>query len=171
METHEQIESAAARERLVREAAVVAELDARTLDRVIIGDTESESAHGFEGERSYTGDGVYGRSISSRWRDARDGGWFSYELSLEEGERPQLLRLSFWGREYGERTFDILVNGELIETRSLGDTGKDEFIHLELPLPERIRKGGERVEVKFQAHAGNIAGGVFDVRIVGAQGS
>ena len=54
------------------------ELDARTVDRVRIGEQQPEIDHNLRFEQSQSGGGPQGR----RWRDAQDGGWFSYEMKL-----------------------------------------------------------------------------------------
>ncbi len=151
-----------------REAAAkaAADLDKRTADRVVIGDEASEKAHALAGDRTFTGAGAYGQETALNWRDARDGGWFSFKLKLAEKDQPQALRCTYWGRERGARTFDVLVNGQLQETRSLGDNGQDDYIHFELPLAPSLVGDQNEITVKFQAHPGNSAGGLFDLRLV-----
>ena len=51
-----------------------AELEARTVDRVIPGDQKSEGAHHVQGEK--TGSGMAG------YRHALEGGWFSWEMKV-----------------------------------------------------------------------------------------
>ena len=137
------------------------------MDRVVIGDPTSEKDHRLEGERTFTGPGAYGQEMSTRWRDARDGGWFSYRVKPGNGAGGFVLRLTFWGRERGARTFDVLVDGQKVATMSLGDTGKDEFIHKEIEVAAKMAAGREFLTVKLQAHSGNTAGGLFDLRLLG----
>ncbi|MGC3956959.1 MAG: glycoside hydrolase family 127 protein [Verrucomicrobiota bacterium] len=144
----------------------VADLEKRTVDRVLIGNDASEKAHAFAGEKTLSGSGAYEHESALQWRDARDGGWFSYKLKLAEQVEPQALRCTYWGRERGNRTFDVLANGQLLETRSLKDTGKDDFIHADILLPEALVRTNSHVTVRFQSHAGNSAGGIFDLRVV-----
>lgn len=141
------------------EARVRAEQEARTVDRVIIGDAASEKAHGFRSQKSESG-----AQPAGDWRDARDGGWFSYELKTAGG--PLALQCSYWGRDQGARTFDVLVDGRLLETRTLRDTGKDELFMVDLPLPMALSEGKSKVTVRFQAKPGNSAGGLFGLRIL-----
>jgi DUF1680 family protein len=154
--------------RLAEEARRQEALDARTIDRVRIGDAESEAAHALQGVRTYTGPGAYGERMDTRWRDARDGGWFSYDLSIpsRSHDRPFLLRCTFWGREQGARTFDILAAGQMLATLTLGDTGKDEFVSRDLLVPAGLIRDKTMLNVRFQAKPGNTAGGLFDLRIL-----
>lgn len=151
---------------LQREAKAKAELDKRTVDRVVIGDELSEKEHGLAGLRTRSGAGAYGREMGSHWRHAEDGGWFSYRLQVANEAGPLVLRLTFWGREQGARKFDVLVDGETVATESLGDTGKSEFVHKEIAIPVKSLKGKDAITVRFQAHPGNHAGGLFDLRLL-----
>ncbi len=152
-------------EQLAAQARECAALEKRTIDRVIIGNDTSERAHALRGQDTESGFGAYGQEMTTRWRDARDGGWFSYRLAVTQ-VRPLILHCTYWGRERGARAFDILVNGEPLATESLGDTGKDVFVHKEVPLPDRMLAGQSHVTVRFQAHPGNTAGGLFDLAIL-----
>ena len=131
-------------------------LRARTLDEVEIGDRRSESAHGMKGERTASGTHE-GRS----WRHATDGGWFSYDLRVQPG-RPLELCVTYWGSDIGGREFDVLVDGEKLATQKLDNNRPGMFYDEIYPL--RLRRK-ETVTVKFQAHPGKTAGGVFGCAI------
>ena len=75
--------------------------------------------------------------------------------------RPADLVVTYWGGETGQRTFDILVNDHRIATQSLHQDDPGHFWDKEYPLPEELTQGTNKVTVKFQAHPGNFAGGVF----------
>jgi uncharacterized protein len=153
--------------RLAAAATAQKELDARTTDRVQIGDAASEKAHGFKGLRSFDGIEPFNTLRPTHWRDAREGGWFSYQLKVDAGA-PQVLRCTYWRRQFGARQFDVLVDGELAATTELTDTGKEEFLDVDLPLNPKWLEGKNRITVKFQARPGNFAGGIFDLRILSA---
>ena len=78
-------------------------------------------------------------------------------------DQPQELRVTYWGSD-GGRVFDILVDGEKLATQKLNDNQPDQFYDEVYPLPDELTQGKERVTVKFQAHPGNTAGGVFGLR-------
>src|SRR5262249_45636298 len=115
-----------------------AELAARTVDRVQ-PEPRSERAHGFQGERTSAGE-FGGR----RWRGARDGGWFSFELKVPPGEPVQLL-CAYWGSDGGGREFDVLVDGTKIATERLQNNRPGVFYDQAYPIPEELTKGKERV--------------------------
>lgn len=140
-------------------------LDARTFDRVLIGDAASETAHRLQGERTEAGRGAYGERMETRWRHAGDGGWFGYDLAVPP-ERPAILLCTFWGRETGARTFDIIAADTTLATVTLGDTGTAGFYHREFPVPIELTRDRKTLTVSFKARPGNTAGGLFDLRIL-----
>jgi len=135
------------------------ELATRTVDQVI-PEADSERAHGLQGERTFSGE-FNGR----RWRDARDGGWFSFELKVSP-EQPVLLVCTYWGSDGGGREFDLLVDGKKIATERLESKRPGVFYDQGYPVPAELTKGKERVTVRFQAHPSRMAGGVFGCRIL-----
>jgi hypothetical protein len=127
-------------------------LKARTVDRVQPGNEASEREHGFQGAHTGT-DG-------SRWRDAFEGGWFSWELQVLAG-RAQELRVKYWGGDSGGREFDILAGGEKVATVKLENNKPGEYYEETYSIPPQVTEGRSRITVKFQAHPGKMAGGVF----------
>jgi len=150
-----------AKEKASREVAerLVKELGARTVD-VVTPDAKLEKAHNQQGKTSYSGS-AFGR----KWRDARGGGWFSYDMKVTP-DKPVALMVTYWGGDSGGREFDILVDGRKIATQKLTASQPGKFIYVVHALPAELTKGKQKVTVKFQAHAGKMAGGVFGCRIV-----
>lgn len=143
-----------------KEQVRLRELDARTVDMVRIGDRRSEAEHNLRGEK--TGDGPLGER---HWRHAVDGGWFSYDLKVEPGA-PQELLVTFWGSDSGPRTFDILLDGNHLDTMTLANNDPGRFFDRVYALPATVLEAKDRITVRFQGHPGNFAGGVFGLRIV-----
>ncbi len=139
-----------------REAA----LTARTLDVLRIAEMQDERDHNVRGENTSAGD-AWGR----KWRHATDGGWFSFELKVDP-KVPNELRLTYWGGETGNRVFDVLVDGEKIETRRLDMDKPNEFFDVIHFLPLKLTQGKEKVIVRLQAHEGALAGGLFGARML-----
>ena len=106
-----------------REAAAAArrELEARTVDVVVIGHAESEQEHRQQGERT-----AWGPFSDRAWRHADDGGWFSYDMQVLP-DKPMTLLCTYWGSDSGNRQFDLLVNGTQIATQRLDRDKPDEF--------------------------------------------
>ncbi len=139
------------------------ELEARTVDDLAMGEMQPERDHHLLGERTGAGD-FNGR----KWRHATDGGWFSFEMKVA-ADAPQDLVVTYWGSDTGNREFDVLVDGEKIATQKLSMNKPGEFFDQVYPLPAALVKGKDQVTVRFQAHPGAWAGGVFGVRLVKRQ--
>jgi len=142
--------------------AEVRALQARTVDHVRPADEPSERSHQVRGERTETG--------AEGWRHALDGGWFSWELRVRPGQ-PHDLRVKYWGGDSGGREFDILVDGQTVATQKLDNNRPGEFYEETYPLPERLTQGKEKITIRFQAHPGKMAGGVFRCTLLSRQPS
>jgi DUF1680 family protein len=136
-------------------------LQARTIDRVLPGDDQSERDHNLRGEKI----GTDGKS----WRHAVDGGWFSWDLKVLPG-RSQELRVKYWGSDTGGREFDIFADGVKLAAVTLDNNKPGEFYEETYPLPDRVTRGRVKIRVKFQARPGKMAGGVFACTIFASSG-
>jgi DUF1680 family protein len=124
-----------------------------------IGDAEAEADRGLQSERSLTG-----THQGRRWRDANNGGWFSYRLPVNATNDVNLV-CTYWGGETGNRVFDILVEGTRIATQTLEPSKPGEFIEVFYRIPRELIVGKQFATIRFQAHRGAQAGGVFDLRL------
>ena len=138
----------------------LAELEARTTDAFLPGQMQPEREHNLAGENIQNG-----RHAGRTWRDARSGGWFSFEMNVDPA-RPMTLVCTYWGDDAGGRTFDILVEGEQIATQTLDRPKPGEFVDIEYKVPPELTDGKQRVTVRLQAHPGQIAGGLFGCRML-----
>ncbi len=130
-----------------------------TVDRVIINNPASEKEHRMEVVNSFSG---------GAWRDARKGGYFMYQMKVLPHEK-QSLYMVFISSDAGARVFDVLIDGQLLET--IDHTKPNESVPNGLythvtPIPDVMLAGKEYITVKFQARRENTAGGIFDVRIL-----
>jgi len=135
-------------------------LEARTVDILHVGEMQPERDHNMAGEKTATGE-AHGR----KWRHATDGGWFAFDMKVSKDEPVELV-CTYWGSDAGNRVFDILVDGEKIATQRLENNKPNQFFDVVYPIPEKLTKGKEKVNIRFQAHPGAWAGGVFGVRIL-----
>ena len=83
-------------------------------------------------------------------------------------EQPVLLACTFWGSDDGAREFDVIVNGKIIATEKLHQNHPNEFFDETYAMPADLTRGRSHVTVKFVAHAGNLAGGLFGCGILRA---
>lgn len=136
------------------------ELESRTIDVLNVGETQDEDNHGLKGENSNVGE-----FMDRQWRQATEGGWFSFNVKVQP-DKPNDLMVTYWGSERGQREFDILVDSTKIATQKLLMDKPNKFFDVTYSLPDSLTRGRNDITVRFQAHPGRIAGGVFGVRIV-----
>ena len=139
-------------------AAAQQELDARSVDFLVLGDEAAEKAHGLEAKISYP--------VSYRGRlgrDARTGGFF--EFRLRAGDGPLELQATYWGEER-RRFFHILVEGERIASQRLDGQDPGEFINRSYPIPEELSRGKNELRLRFDPEPGHTAGPVFGCRLL-----
>lgn len=152
---------ATVKENLTRDEQQALELDRRTVDGIATGEQQPDADHAVKGVNSNTG--VHNNEY---WRDATNGGYFSYQMATK-GNTNLTLFVRYWGNETGNRTFDILVDNVVVATENV--TGKwnvNSFVNVEYSIPEALLKGKTIVTVTFKAKPGNIAGGVFYLRLL-----
>lgn len=147
---------AARQARREAEQRAVRELAARTVDEVVFGEQQPEQDHGVESDRSRTG-----RVNDRPWRDATDGGFFAARLRVRPNV-DQSLRVTYWGSD-DRREFDILLDGHLLATQSLGAAHPEAFFDVDYPLTATDK---DEVRVEFRPKPKSIAGGVFGCRVV-----
>ncbi|UII21454.1 glycoside hydrolase family 127 protein [Fulvivirga ligni] len=134
-------------------------LEKNTLDIVRIGEMQPERDHNFTGEKTEAG------GTTEKWRHATDGGWFSYEMSLSDQNKNIALVCRYFGPDGGNRVFDIMVDNEKIATQQIKKNGQD-YYFITYPIPNALLKGKKSIVVKFQAHPGATAGGIFGCRLI-----
>ncbi|MBN2409743.1 MAG: glycoside hydrolase family 127 protein [Candidatus Aminicenantes bacterium] len=131
-------------------------IERRRVDRVEVGEPDSETAHNLQGKKSSSGE-----LRGEKWRQAVDGGWFSYDLRVLPG-RPLVLLCTYWGSDVN-RTFDILIDGTKIATQTVNVNFPGDFFDVEYKIQPEIVRGKEKVSVRFQAPEKGTAGGLFGV--------
>jgi hypothetical protein len=136
-------------------------LEKRTVDFVAPGEQQPEADHQMQSSRSRSG------SFQDKfYRDASDGGWFSYNL-VTNGESRLSLMVRYWGAEWGNRQFDIYIDDEKLLTEdNTGRWNQSAFFDITYAIPELMLKGKKMVRVKFQSLSGNTAGAVYYLRLV-----
>jgi DUF1680 family protein len=136
-------------------------LEKRTIDYVATGEQQPETDHAMQKENSGTGN-----NLNEFWRDARGGGYFSYDMATNS-ETNLGLFVRYWGAEWGNRKFDIYIDHEKLVTEdNTGRWNLSMFQDVIYPIPDSMVTGKSHVRVKFQAHPWNTAGAVYMVRLL-----
>lgn len=137
------------------------ELDARTADRVRLGEQQPETDHLFKAEKSRSGLGPDAR----HYRAAEEDGWFGFEMKPPPQGTPAAVRLSHWGRDHGPE-FDIEVAGKVIATARMQPTHKEDYLGVEYPIPAEVLNGKTSVAVRIVSRQGKPVPAVYDLRLV-----
>jgi hypothetical protein len=137
------------------------DLQKRTVDFVAPGEQQPEADHALQHSGSRTGN-----FNDEFWRDASNGGWFSYNFSTN-GETKLELILRYWGAEWGGRKFDIYIDDDKLVTEdNTGRWHQSQFQDITYRIPESMLKGKNNIRIKFHAFPGNTAGAVYAIRLV-----
>lgn len=144
-------------------------LNAITVDVVSPHEQQSEVDHGLQAQQSRSGYSVHAQS---GYREAYNGGYFSYRMAVIP-DRTMQLQIKYFGRDAAqridgklmEREFQILIDGNFIANQKLNG-GSDQLFEVDYAIPYELTSGKRNVEIKFVAADGNWAGGVYGVRMV-----
>ncbi|MEN6306608.1 MAG: beta-L-arabinofuranosidase domain-containing protein [Anaerohalosphaeraceae bacterium] len=135
------------------------ELEARTVDVLLIGQMQPERDHNLDGDKT----GI-GEHLGRKWRHAADGGWFAFNMKVVP-DTPMVLSVTYWGGD-NNRMFDILVDDAKLVTQKLNNDKPGQFMDVQYDIPAEMVKGKDKVRIKFAGHPGSFAGGIFDCRIL-----
>ena len=136
-------------------------IEQRTIDNIRPGEQQPETDHKIEKENSGTGN-----TQNILYRDARNGGFFSYEMSTRSVTNASLL-VRYWGAEWGSRKFEIYIDDiKLVTEDNTGRWNQSQFKDITYPIPEAILKGRNNLRVKFQAMPGSAVSPVYNIRLL-----
>ncbi|HVF97313.1 MAG TPA: beta-L-arabinofuranosidase domain-containing protein, partial [Flavisolibacter sp.] len=139
-------------------------LDSRTVDVVAAGEQQPEVDHAMQSEKSRKGS-----ANDQLFREASNGGFFSYNMNTN-GETDLLLRVRYWGAEWGTRKFEIFIDDKKLVTEdNSGRWNQSRFFEVDYKVPVEMVQGKKTVRVKFQAADGASAGPVYYVRLLKTQ--
>ena len=147
------------RARAAEEAARRKAVEARLVDRVLVGEDESEKMHNLQAEKSESGE-----LRGERWRHAIEGGWFSYDLKVLP-DKPMVLLAKYWGSDTG-RTFDILIDGAKIATQTVNVNFPGDFFEVEYKIPSELTRAKGKVTVRYQSPPDGGAGGLYGLAVL-----
>ncbi len=135
------------------------QLETTTVAFVRPGDTAQEPEFNQQGENAPV--------VRLEGRTGRGGrGWFSYDVPVESTHQ-NVLVVTYHADSRRPRTFDILVDGQLVAHERLEPSSEDRFLDREYEVPlSFIPQGKPKVTVRFQAADGGDVAAVFGLRVV-----
>ncbi len=125
------------------------------IDSLPVANDQYEFSHNMQAENSSTG-----MHKGLNYRDASQGGYFSYELAVDENATNYLV-VKYFSGDAG-RTFTIYVDDEVLADVTLENVDPDNFYEVYYEIPADAVKGKEKVTIKFAADKTGYAGGIFD---------
>jgi uncharacterized protein len=138
----------------------VAEIEARTIDIMRIGEMQPERDHNLKAsEKSYVSD-----ALGRMGREVRTGGFIEWDMAVNPDVVSNLM-CTYLGDDKNN-IFDLLVDGTKVGTQELKGGTVGRFFDVEYPIPAEVIKGKTKVVVRVQAHPNRTAGRVFGCRIV-----
>jgi uncharacterized protein len=136
-------------------------LEKRTIDHVATGEQQPETDHALQKENSGTGN-----DLNEFYRDASNGGYFSYDMATNSETRISLF-IRYWGAEWGSRRFDIFIDDEKLLTEdNTNKWNQSLFKDVVYSIPDSMVKGKTHIRVKFQSYPGSTAGAVYMIRLL-----
>jgi hypothetical protein len=139
-------------------------LEKRTIDYVTIGEQQPEVDHAMQSEKSNKGN-----NLNEFYREARSGGYFSYDLATKSETNVSLL-IRYWGAEWGDRKFDIYIDDQKLVTEdNTNRWNQSMFKNVIYSIPDSMVQGKTHIRVKFQSLPGNTAGAIYIVRLLRAE--
>lgn len=136
-------------------------LQKRTVDYVAPGEQQPEADHKMETQGSGTGN-----TLDEFWREARNEGYFSYDMTTNH-ETGLNLHVRYLGSDRGNRKFNILVDDMILVTED--NTGKwqqNTFHEVEYAIPDSFISQKKSIRVRFQALPRSSTSQVCYVRLV-----
>jgi len=143
---------------LKKEEQEALELDRRTIDALGTGQQQPEADHSMKESNTFS------RVFKNEYyRDARKGGYFSYQMATK-GLNNLSLMVRYWGNENEKRSFDILVDDQVIAPENVsGKWNKNNFMNVEYPIPTSLLRNKTVITITFRAKDDNNAGRIFYV--------
>ena len=134
-------------------------LERRTMDHVQPAEQQPETDHKMKAEGSTTGN-----TNNELFREAQNGGWFSYELDTR-GKTDLAIYVKYWGvDDWGTRRFEILIDDEkLVEVNNSRRWRSSQFKTEEYRIPASMVEGKQYIRVRFQSAPGTQVGGIYDL--------
>ncbi|RKF17642.1 glycoside hydrolase family 127 protein [Altericroceibacterium spongiae] len=138
-----------------------AELAARTVDDIRLGEQQPETDHHFATNNADLL-AWEGRSGRQAWWGM--GNYLEFDMAVREG--PMVLRALYWGEEI-EKNFTIAIDGQKIAEERRPGPARKEFVAVDYPIPENLTRGKDMVRVRFETQGTDAP--VYEVRMLDAQ--
>jgi DUF1680 family protein len=135
-------------------------LDKQTVDFVSPGEQQPEVDHALRHENSRTGS-----NSDEFWREAYNGGYFSYNMSTQ-GLTNLSLNVRYQFAATAGKKFEIYIDDQKLKVVDPAEARRSGFYHEEYRIPAEMLKGKQQVRVKFLSLPEKSTAPVYRVRLV-----
>ena len=125
------------------------------IDSLPVANDQYEFSHNMQGVS--TGTGMH---LGLNYRHANAGGWFSYDMAVEQGVQ-NYLHVTYFSGDAGRR-FTLEANGTVLADVTLENVNPGDFYDVYYPIPAEMVEGRETITITFRADKGGYAGGIFE---------
>ena len=139
------------------DARARADIRARTVDIMRLGEQQPEADHNFKGTPNTVDTG----NLTVRNRMVNNG-FFQFELATAPG--PLLLQVSYEGSAR-DKDFDILIDGQVLVHETLAGPRTAVYNIRTYPIPAALTQGKARITVRFEGHRDQWAA-VYEARLI-----
>lgn len=136
------------------------ELRKRTVDFLQLGEMEPEREHNVRSHSTFVSE-TMGRKFRLSWNN----GWFSFDMTVSNNTPLQLVS-TYWGDDGESCSFDILIDGNLLESVTMKTRKSGGFYDLKMNIPPGYTQNKETINVTFKSHKDKMVPRVFGVRLV-----
>jgi hypothetical protein len=123
------------------------------VDRVVVGNMQSEKEHNFQAYRSSRGE-----SGGRRW--VRSPLWFRYDMNVLPDS--QMTLLCTYTGDAKDQSFDILIDGLPMKEETLQAAKPGEPTAMSYDIPFDLLKGKRRVAIMFRGKNNRSTPGLFE---------
>lgn len=125
------------------------------IDSLPVANDQYEFSHNMVGDLTNTG-----THKGLNYRDAAPGGYFSYDMAVDNTTKNYIC-VKFFSGDAG-RAFQILVDGVVLKDVVLENVDPDNFYDMYIEIPTDMVKGKNKITITFKANGAHYAGGIFD---------
>ncbi len=139
------------------DAQARADIRARTVDVMRLGEQQPEADHNFKGTPNTVDTG----NLTVRNRMVNNG-YFQFDLATASG--PLLLQVTYDGSARN-KSFDIMVDGQVLAHETLSGPRSNTYNVQTYKVPETMTQGKGRITVRFEGHHDQWAA-VYEARLI-----
>lgn len=138
----------------------IRDLEARTVDSMVIGEMQPERDHALTSERNDVRE-ANGRAFRTTLND----GWFEFDMKVDPAAKQELV-MTFWGNDLIKPDFEIKVDGQLIATDDHAGKPKNQLFDVVYDIPANLTTGKSKIRIRISSRPTHRGPSVSGARLV-----